>query len=71
MKMIISLMVSEEIFRGGISILSLKNSNATFVVQVMSPAEIHTVVCYSPFFTICALDALVRMFIWFSTAFFA
>lgn len=64
-------MVSEEIFRGGISIVSLKNPNATYAVQVVSPAEIHTVVCHSPFFAICALDALVSMFIWFSTAFFA
>lgn len=73
-KMIISLLVSEDVFRGGISILlsfKTKNQNIIFDVQVLSSAEIHTVVCYNHVSTICALDVLVGMFIWFSTAFFS
>lgn len=39
--------------------------------RVLSSAEIHTVVCYNHVSTICALDVLVGMFIWFLTAFFS
>lgn len=63
------LLVSENIFRRSVPILlSFKTKNHIICnVQVVSSAEIHIVVCYNHSSTICVLDVLVGMFIWFLT----